>query len=51
MLAGAAVDDGRVDPAGFYARILDAEELCRTQQQRQAEDDDTYEITCEDLFH
>jgi hypothetical protein len=46
MFAGAAVDDGRVDPAG----ILDAEELCRTQQQRQAEDDDTYEITCEDLF-
>jgi hypothetical protein len=50
MLAGAAVDDGRVDPAGFYAGTLDAEELCRTQQQRQAEDDDTYEITCEDLF-
>jgi hypothetical protein len=47
MLAGAAVDDGRVE---FYAGILDAEELCRTQQQRQAEDDDTYEITCEDLF-
>jgi hypothetical protein len=50
MPAGAAVDDSRVDPAGFYAGTLDAEELWRTQLQRQAEDDDTYEITCEDLF-
>jgi hypothetical protein len=44
-----AVDDGSVDPAGFFTDIVDVEELCRTQQQRLAEDENE-EVTYARLF-
>jgi hypothetical protein len=44
-----AVDDGSVDPAGFFTDIVDVEELCRTQQQRLA-DDEHEEVTYASLF-
>ncbi|XP_051221305.1 uncharacterized protein [Lolium perenne] len=44
-----AVDDGSVDPAGFFTDIVDVEELCRMQQQRLAEDGHE-EVTYARLF-